>query len=211
MTILKKARKITLWAIFNVLSVACIMALCEGFASITLFMQEVETQPLAERQHTQYDELLGWVNSPNLYIKDMYGPGIFVQTNSRGFRNTQDFSTNVPDQKIRLICSGDSFTFGYGVDNDHTWCNLLTLKDARLETVNMGQGGYGVDQAYLWYKRDAAQLEHQIHLFAFITSDFKRMGRDEFNGYGKPLLRIRADSLVVTNIPVPNRFFLSPG
>ena len=60
--------------------------------------------------------------------------------------------------------------------------------DPRLETLNMGQGGYGVDQAYLWYKRDAAKFEHQVHLLAFITDDFVRMQSDRFRGYGKPVI-----------------------
>jgi hypothetical protein len=75
--------------------------------------------------------------------------------------------------------------------------------DARLETVNMGQGGYGVDQAYLWYARDGAALEHQIHLFAFVREDFARMGSKQFLQYGKPVLQIEHGQLVTHNVPVP--------
>ena len=42
-----------------------------------------------------------------------------------------------------------------GVGNDDVWCKLLESIDNRIETVNLGQGGYGVDQAYLWYKRNS--------------------------------------------------------
>ena len=211
MSVLTRVRKVGLWAIFNIVAVMLFLVLCEGTASFILFFKNIaSTQNLAERRHTRYDELLGWVNIPNLYIADMYGPGIYLQTNTQTFRNNQDFSPETPENKLRIICSGDSFTFGYGVDNDHTWCQLLAAHDQRLETINMGQGGYGVDQAYLWYKRDGQKLEHQIHLFAFITTDFKRMRRDEFNGYGKPLLKVQNDALVVTNVPVPWRSFYLP-
>ena len=69
----------------------------------------------------------------------------------------------------------------------------------------MGQGGYGLDQAYLWYKRAGLPLDHQLHLVAFITDDFLRMQFDDFVGYGKPLLGVRGDSIAVLNAPVPNR------
>lgn len=211
MNILPRVRKVGLWLIFNILAVLLLLALCEGSASFIIFVQEVAAnQNLAERRHTRYDELLGWVNVPNLYIADMYGPGVYLQTNGQGFRNKQDFNPEPPADKLRIICSGDSFTFGYGVDNDRTWCQLLAAKDEHLETVNMGQGGYGIDQAYLWYKRDGQKLAHDIHLFAFITADFKRMQRNEFNGYSKPLLKIQNNSLLVTNVPVPWRSFYLP-
>jgi hypothetical protein len=140
----------------------------------------------------------------------MYGPGIYFKTNAQGFRNNEDFEVEAPNDKLRVICSGDSFTLGYGVDNDHTWCQLLASMDDRLQTVNMGQGGYGVGQAYLWFKRDGASLEHNIHLFAFVTSDFKRMRRDTFEGYGKPLIKLQDNSLIIDNIPVPTRAYYVP-
>ncbi len=134
----------------------------------------------------------------------MYGPGVYLKTNSQAFRNNDEFSISVPDGKIRIICSGDSFTLGYGVDNDNTWCQLLTtMMNRRLEAVNMGQGGYGVDQAYLWYKRDGMKFEHDIHIFAFIDDDFLRMKRDIFLGYSKPIIELENNVLVTKNIPVP--------
>lgn len=211
MTRLTKLSRGIVLVIFNVVVMVLLVALCEGLASLTLFLQNLpSTLPLAERRHTQYDELLGWVNVPNLYIEDMYGSGVYLKTNGQGFRNAADFSPEVPPGKVRIICSGDSFTFGYGVSNDQAWCQRLAAKDDRLETVNMGQGGYGVDQAYLWYKRDGQKLEHDIQLFAFITTDFRRMERPEFNGYGKPLLTLENETLTLTNVPVPRRSFWVP-
>jgi hypothetical protein len=116
----------------------------------------------------------------------------------------------VPQGKARIICSGDSFTLGYGVSNHDTWCHQLISLDKRLETVNMGQGGYGIDQAFLWYMRDGIKLQHDIHVFAFITNDFWRMQRDNFLGYGKPVLQVRDEVLVPHNVPVPRWSYLMP-
>lgn len=188
-----------------------LLIVVEGLASYVVVARFIMlTNNIVERRHTKYDPDLGWVNEPSINISDMYGPGIYLRTNSQGFRNNHDISPAVPAGKARIICSGDSFTLGYGVDNDHAWCNRLSLLDPRLETVNMGQGGYGVDQAYLWYKRDSAKIEHQVHLFAFITSDFHRMQSDSFRGYAKPLLDTVNGALVVKNVPIPKRDYSFP-
>jgi hypothetical protein len=206
-----KIRKFLLFCAVNLIIVAVVFILFEGLASVILLLEAMtNTPPLAERSHTRYDEQLGWVNLPNVYIEDMYGPGLYLKTNAQGFRNDEDFSVAAPNHQVRLICSGDSFTLGYGVDNRQTWCQRLADFNPQWQTVNMGQGGYGVDQAYLWYKRDGVQLDHDIHLFTFITTDFDRMQQDSFLGYGKPLLDLQDNQLVIKNLPVPKRAFYVP-
>lgn len=183
----------------------------EGLASTTLVVHETFlSKPIAERFHTQYDKEIGWINKPAIWIPDLYGRGKHVQTNSQRFRNHKEFNVKVDSDKLRIVCSGDSFTFGYGVGNDHAWCQLLESMGAVMETVNMGQGGYGFDQAYLWYRRHSGKIEHDIHLFAFITEDFRRMERDAHLGYGKPVLEVRDGVLTTKNVPVPKRGFYVP-
>jgi len=185
------------------------VVLLEGLSGVALFGWEVATTPgrqqVAEALHARHDALLGWVNIPNRHVPNMYGDGVYLHINGQGFRNDHDIPPKQPPDKRRVICSGDSFTLGYGVDNDHTWCATLESLDPRLETVNMGQGGYGVDQAFLWYQRDAAGIEHQIHLFAFVTTDFHRMQSAGFVGIPKPTLSVRNGVLIVEHVPVPER------
>jgi hypothetical protein len=188
-----------------------IFLLFEGIASTILFVEQLaNTKPVAERLHTAYDPELGWVNIPNTHIDDIYGPGRYVHINAQGFRNDEDLDFEVPPGQVWAICSGDSFTFGFGVSNQETWCHLLSELEPRLQTVNMAQGGYGVDQAYLWYERDGDQIAHQLNLFAFITADFDRMQRPLFLGYGKPVLEVENGELVLTNVPVSRQAFVLP-
>lgn len=209
---MRSFKKIIKIGLTNLLVVIFLFVVFEGGASLYFAYQgarqEIEKEPfLAERLHTEYDPLLGWINKPNVSIDDMYGPKVFLKTNSQRFRNQDDFTTKVPKGRIRVICSGDSFTLGYGVDNDHTWCRLLETIDPRLQTVNMGQGGYGIGQAYLWYKRDAARLDHNVHVFAFITVGFLRMTSDLLFGVPKPKLRLRNGGISVENVPVTKLSF----
>jgi hypothetical protein len=190
------------------------LVVLEGVSSSLLFGREVirliRQGDIAEARHTRHDDLLGWVNMRNRFVPDLYGPGLYVRTNGQGFRANDETPPHVPDGWTRAICSGDSFTFGYGVDNDHTWCRLLQNGAPRFETVNMGLGGYGADQSFLAYERDAEKIGHQIHLFAFITLDFQRMQASDFMGYPKPTLAIENGALVVKGVPVPRRPFYAP-
>ncbi len=196
--------------LLNLLVVLGLLFLIEGFLAYFSVGHAILTDSVAERQHTEYDEELGWINLPNLHIPDMYGRNDYFTTNSQRYRSSHDFRREVPKGKMRIVCAGDSFTLGFGVNDDNTWCQLLTEVDNRLETVNMGQGGYGVDQAYLWYKRDRKKLEHHIVLLAFISGDFVRMQSDTFLGYGKPFLTTRQGELFQENFPVPKKSYLRP-
>ena len=199
-----RTRRVIGFALFNLVAVVLLLLLAEGAASVYYaFRAAFATPPVAESLYTEYDRDLGWVNLPNVYLPNMYGPGKFLRTNGQRFRNDHDFTKAVPSGKTRIICSGDSFTLGFGVDNEHTWPQQLAARAANLETVNMGQGGYGADQVYLWYKRDGSVLDHDIQIFAIISPDVFRMQHSSFNGYGKPLLTVDNDRVVTTNVPVP--------
>lgn len=153
----------------------------------------------------RYDAQLGWVTVPNFYQKNYFAPGIGLKTNSMGLRAQEEFAIRPPQGKLRIICSGDSFTFGEGVGDDRTWCQVLESLDPRFQTVNMGESGYGIDQMYLWYHRQGAVLNHSVHIVAFIVEDFRRMQLTNYVGYGKPMLGLRNGELVTENVPVPRQ------
>jgi hypothetical protein len=181
-----------------------LIATIEGISSFILFAGQIGGKPfVAERLHTEYDPELGWINKPDFYLEDMYGPGKYLKTNKQRFRNNRRTTVEAPEGKRRWICSGDSFTLGFGVANDDTWCAQLSKAIPSVDHVNMGQGGYGIDQAYLWYKRDGYALHHELLIFAFISGDVYRMKHSEFHGYSKPVLKLQQGKLVPHNVPVP--------
>jgi hypothetical protein len=184
--------------------------LFEGLCStIWVSSQMMGTRLTAERLHTRFDPDLGWVSIPNLSLPDLYGPGIGLTTNASGFRGPGEVVPLAPGQH-RLICSGDSFTLGYGVGDLETWCYQLGLMEPNLDDVNMGQGGYGLDQAYLWYMRDGLNLEHQAHVFAFIADDLRRMLESDYYGFGKPRLELDGGHVVARNVPVSRSAYIWP-
>lgn len=197
-------KKLCLAAVTCVLFFVLLEGLCSSLVVAYQLWSPYQHRTLSGPS-VQYDTQLGWVSVPNFYEKNYYAPGVYLRTNSRGFRSDQEFMQRVPDGKFRIICSGDSQTYGDGVANNHTWCQDLESIDARFQAVNMAETGYGADQMYLWYKREGARLEHSAHVFAVVTDDFRRMPLSVLGGYGKPLLKLQDDKLVTDNIPVPRR------
>lgn len=215
MTQISKLRRALTIGAVNLLILAGLFLAVEGGSSLYLAwgeaaMEARAREALAERLHTIHDGLLGWVNAPNVKIPDMYGPGLALDINGQGFRNDEDVTRRRPEGKVRVICSGDSFTLGYGVGNADAWCRRLSRLEGRIEAVNMGQGGYGVDQAFLWYRRDGTQYEHDAHVLALVTADIERLRLTTFLGTPKPRLRVRDGKLALEGVPVPSLPFYKP-
>jgi hypothetical protein len=174
-----------------------------GFALLALALRRGDPRlAMRNQRHAQFDSELGWVSTPGFSAPDMYGPGAGLHIDARGFRTGGRGDLHGALSGPLAVCSGDSFTFGPGVADDRTWCALLESLAPGLTTVNMGQNGYGMDQVYLWYKRDGAKLAHDVQLFAYVTDDFRRMQLSTVFGFAKPELEIRNDSLVTTNTPI---------
>lgn len=191
-------------AVRLILGAMLVAIVAEGAASTLLFVRDL-ANPVVDvnTRPARYDALLGWVGLPNFAMPDMFGVGAPLSTNADGMRVHRPVSAAVAPGVTRMICSGDSFTHGWGVGDSDTFCAQLERVLPHLETLNMAQHGFGIDQAWLWYRRDGGRYAHQLHLFAFIFNDFDRMGMRAFFGYPKPILRVEGDTLVVENTPVP--------
>lgn len=184
---------------------AAAIALAEGAARAWLGSRGPEAQPAAihEEVHSEYDPLLGWINLANARVEDVYGPGTTYTTNSRRLRATREYTRATPDGVFRVLCLGDSFTMGFGVDDDETFPAQLDAREG-LEAINMGLGGFGIDQDYLWYTRDGVELDCDLLLFSVIADDFRRALVDEFQpGVPKPRFDLVDEELVLRNTPVP--------
>lgn len=197
----KRIPALVLYPVAWSLLILVLLVLIEGAASWALAVRSVAFGDPSDR-HTRYDSLLGWSSEPGRIVEQAYGPGAPVRINSLGFRG-EEIDPVTREGRVRMVCSGDSFTFGEGVGNGRDWCHVLARLNESLEPVNMGQPGYGVDQAYLWYMRDGLPLNPDVHVFAFVEGGFTRMLTAVRYGAGKPILRVSGGQLEVGNVPVP--------
>ena len=67
---------------------------------------------------------------PNIdtLVINAYGDKVKWITNSKGFRNTKEFTYKKPKKTFRILSIGDSFTSGYRVGQDQTFSCLLEKK-----------------------------------------------------------------------------------
>lgn len=194
-------------ALLGGLSTVLILVLLEGVLSWAYALTKAweRSAPVPpEVSHARHDPDLGWSHIPNLHIRDLYGPGRHFTSNGQGHRAPHDFPVAVPAGRKRVLFLGDSFTMGVGVGDHATFPAQLEARDPRIQSVNMGMGAYGVDQAFLWYERDGEAIEADAIVFSFIEHDFARMATD-FYMAPKPVLRVEGDALIVENRPVPER------
>ena len=184
---------------------AALFVLVEGTASLILAGSVPGPGGLTERSHCEYDPLLGWIHRAGVHVEDLYGPGLDLTTNARRLRGTSEVAPR--SERFRVLCLGDSFTLGHGVDDRATFPAWIATLNPGLEAPNMGQGGYGVDQCYLWYRRDAEDLEAPVVLLSFIAPDFERMSSDRFQGqYPKPRLTLEGETLVHPTEELPREW-----
>jgi hypothetical protein len=178
----------------------------EGGASIwSKWLATGELPPVKEISHCVYDPDLGWRHAPNKHVPDLYGNGVGLTTNSQQLRGTGDYALQDSDDRYRILCLGDSFTMGYGVNDEDTFPALLDQQHPAIDTINMGLGGYGLDQAYMSYRRDGTKFDVDVLLFSFIIGDFFRMNPlGNVADMGKPFLKLVDGDPVAINTPVVN-------
>ncbi len=161
--------------------------------------------PVSEVSHCEYDPELGWRHVSNKQVPHLYGPGVGLKTNGQHMRADRDYTVAKAEGIYRIVCLGDSFTMGYGVRDDETFPAQIAQQSPSLETINMGLGGYGIDQCYLWYRRDGAKFESDVLLFSFIVGDFFRMNPiGNVANVPKPVMQLVNGDPVAVNVPVTN-------
>lgn len=188
-------------------SVVVVLTLFEGTASLLMAVKDaIGVSGIHEASHSQYDPDLGWSNQPGYSNPDLYGPGRSYSVNDQGLRGSRHYERSVPSGTTRVIALGDSFTMAFGVSAADTYPAQMERLGNQVQTLNMGMGGYGIDQAILWYQRDGSAFEADHLVFAFISDDFRRMRSPSFDGYPKPVFRLDGENLVAENHPVPRRW-----
>jgi lysophospholipase L1-like esterase len=151
----------------------------------------------------KYDSLLGWAHQPGQ-------EGIFetpqfqtvVRINKNGLRDrTRSYERQ--NDSDRILVLGDSFAWGYGVEESERFSQLLE-EEMDVEVINGGISGYSTDQELLWYKNEGIKYESDLVVLVIAGND---VGDNEqplvSTIYYKPKFVIENGQLILTNYPVP--------
>jgi len=120
------------------------------------------------------DSRLGWRPAPNARFSL---PSHSFETNSIGLRNPREFAVQKPAGVLRIAAFGDSYVHGDEVNYDQTWIALAEQAlAARMpaEIMNFGVGGYGIDQAYLYWKLVGRDYRPNIILIGYQPENCRR-------------------------------------
>lgn len=152
-----------------------------------------------------YHEQLGWVLEPHL--RSM--PGLhskLTTTNSIGLRGDLEFTKTKPANTLRIVCIGDSFTFGSDVDDFETWVAALDVElnqsKTRVEVLNFGVPGYGADQAALMLELRGLSYAPDLVVWGLFQGDLARNLR-AFSFAAKPKFELHQGALRLAGVPVP--------
>lgn len=125
----------------------------------------------ADLKQPMNDERLPFHHVPNR-CGTYYGEEI--STNSFGFRD-RECGMCKPLGKRRIVCLGDSFTLGWGVQLEQTFSKclerMLNETDSGFEIINMGIGNYNTTMEVELFKSKGLRLQPDMVILAYFIND----------------------------------------
>jgi len=158
------------------------------------FVQKSEIEGLYYELTPNYDEVSDEKDSKGHIVRS-----VRYQINKDGIRDC-----NYPKEKknaFRIICLGDSFTFGYGVDLKYTYPKILEkelnkIYSENYEVINAGFPGYNTCQELILLKEKLIQYNPDLVIVGFCLNDTD------------PSFKLDAEKGLVLVSPRPSPFYL---
>ena len=151
----------------------------------------------------KYDPLLGWAHEPGQ-------EGIFetpqfrtaVRINENGLRD-QGHSYERQNDIERILVLGDSFAWGYGVEESERFSQRLE-EALGVDVINAGVSGYSTDQELLWYRNEGIKYETDLVILVLAGNDVGDNDQQIVSTiYYKPNFVLEEGQLVLKGYPVP--------
>lgn len=136
----------------------------------------------------RYDSELGWFPLESSEGTFAASRTVTVNHNSDGFRDTE----HGPKDRPRIAVLGDSFVWGFDVEQTERFKDLLDSALTDWDVMNMGVSGYSTDQEYLLIRRFFERYRPDIVLLVFcqINDEADNTTNMIFEGYFKPYYTI---------------------
>ncbi|MHC4706723.1 MAG: SGNH/GDSL hydrolase family protein [Planctomycetota bacterium] len=149
-----------------------------------------------------YSERLGWEHLPNQ--RENFSQRDFsveIAINSHGMRD--DEYPMERTEKKRALVIGDSFGWGFGVEQQERFSEILENTHPDWEIINASVSGYGTDQQFLYLKEKGISFKPDLVLLLFYKNDFLDNTRTDRYWYSKPAFVVENEQLKLQNVPVP--------
>lgn len=167
------------------LKITCVMvSLIIAFGVAELAVRIYNPQEVAPIRFV-FDPQLGDIPTPNQQGRKIR-PGFFDHTyshNSLGFRGSKEYRYEKQTDH-RLLFLGDSFTYGFGVNDDQTFPYLtekyLLDEHLSIEVVNTGASGKGTDYELKLFQVLGYKYKPDLTILCFTANDFIDNERGEY-------------------------------
>ncbi|MDF1838554.1 MAG: GDSL-type esterase/lipase family protein, partial [Planctomycetota bacterium] len=101
---------------------------------------------------------------------------VVMRTNAQRFRGNE-VPLEKPDGVTRVVCLGDSHTWGDGVSEREAWpAQLQNLAGDRVQVMNCGVSGYDTLQEALWYEEYVERFDPDVVLLGYFANDVAARG-----------------------------------
>ncbi len=152
----------------------------------------------------EYHPDFGWFNRPG-YRGVLKGPdenesGIAI--NSRGLREEEIDYPKPPGGK-RIIVLGDSFAWGFGLQAEERFSDLLKKEFPAVQVVNLGVVGYSTDQECVLLEKEGMKYAPDAALVLVHDTDIFHNALSANYGKEKPHFVFEGGRLAMKGVPVP--------
>lgn len=149
----------------------------------------------------KYDSNLGWFPKENHLQTYVLSTTFKAIHNSMGFRDIEHTQTK---SKPRIMILGDSFVWGYDVNQEDRFTDKLQQKLPVYEILNLGVSGYGTDQEYLLLQKYFDYYKPDIVFLVFCADNdiFDNSTNFRYDNYFKPYFIVEKDQLTLKGVPV---------
>ncbi|HZI95458.1 MAG TPA: GDSL-type esterase/lipase family protein [Patescibacteria group bacterium] len=170
----------------NLLLAAIAVAVFFGIVEIGLRLSgRVPTDQLRSPDLQTLDSIPGMFEPGQDYV-DRVLPDLpyRVRINALGFRGGE-FPLRKAPGTLRILCVGDSYTFGPYVEDDQTFPAMLgrALLEAsppapgRVEVINAGASGFSIEDELIYLRDKAGPLEPDVVVLGFCQNDILDLKR----------------------------------
>jgi lysophospholipase L1-like esterase len=146
----------------------------------------------------RFDPELGWAPLQNITALHKRGDlSGLVHQNKYGLRGPDDMQLNKTDGKRRVLVLGDSYTWGYGVNQTELF-SAPEVHGTNDEILNFGVSGYGTDQEYLFYQRDGTKFvaDEVVVALNSYNNVAHNLAPNQY-GYSKPYFTLENQQLIL--------------
>ena len=197
---IKNIIKITWVNVAILCLILSVLLICDSFFMYKKTVSR-SSQPSKENNWSdaihQPDPLLGWRLKSDMRVrharKGEYPFSVIYTTDNKARRTIR---TNSMSNDKRILFFGDSFTFGYGVNNEDVFVQEVANNIDNYSVYNYGVNGYGIAQMYQSLLIEFENLSKgDVVVFAPISRDFGRTYKSSMN---RSILRMK-----IRNSPIP--------